>query len=108
MDADDEYTIDCTEEEFFELTERLLDNDENNCARYIGYDLQDRREGDRDVSEDPLFYDVDDALFEIPTVAKLIALHDNYEVVGTRNEFRCFFFFSISFCDLSTLTRLKK
>lgn len=45
MDSDDEYTIECTEDEFHELTEKLLDNDENNCARFFRYNLQQRRQG---------------------------------------------------------------
>ena len=52
---DDDYTIDCTEEEFHELTERLLDNDENNCARFFRYNLQERRQGCEDVCDEPLF-----------------------------------------------------
>ena len=44
MDEDD-FAIDCTEEELQELTEKLLDNDENNCSDYFRYNLQERREG---------------------------------------------------------------
>ena len=32
MDEDD-FTVDCSQEEVEELTEKLLENDENNCAR---------------------------------------------------------------------------
>ncbi len=82
MDSEDEeYTIECTEEEFHELTERLLDNDENNCAKYFRYNLQERRQGCADVCEEPLFQEVQEELYQVPTVAKLIALHDNYEPV---------------------------
>ena len=80
---DDDYTIDCSEEEFHELTERLLDNDENNCAKYFRYNLQERRQGCEDVCEEPLFQDVEEELFNVPTVEKLLALHDNYEPVST-------------------------
>ncbi len=45
MDEEDDYTIDCTEEEFHELTEKMLDNDENNCAKFFRYDLGERRRG---------------------------------------------------------------
>lgn len=76
---DDDYSVDCTEEELFALTEELLENDENNCAKYFRYNLQERRQGCQDVCEDPLFSDVDEALFEVPTIKKLLALHDNYE-----------------------------
>lgn len=78
---DEDYTIDCSEEEFHELTERLLENDENNCTKYFRYDFQRRREGCEDVCDDPLFYDVQPELWEVPTVKKLIALYDNYERV---------------------------
>ena len=40
MDEDEDYTCDLTEEELFELTEGLLDNDENNCAKYFRYNFQ--------------------------------------------------------------------
>lgn len=77
---DDEYTVDCTEEELFELTESMLEADENNCTRYFRWNVQDRREGCEDVNEEPLFTDVDtEAIFNVPTVKTLMALHDNYE-----------------------------
>jgi hypothetical protein len=75
------FTVDCTQEELNELTESLLANDENNCAKYFRYNLQDRRQGCEDVCEDPLFSDVDQDLFSVPTVEKLLALHDNYKPV---------------------------
>ena len=78
MDEDEDYTCDLTEEELFELTENLLENDENNCARYFRYNFQERRCGQDDVCEEPLFSDVDEELFEIPTIKALMALHDNY------------------------------
>ena len=40
MDEDEDYSCDLTEEELFELTEGLLDNDENNCAKYFRYNFQ--------------------------------------------------------------------
>ncbi len=54
-DDDGDYTVDCSEEEFWELTERLLDNDDNNCAKYFRYNLQERRKGCEDVCDEPLF-----------------------------------------------------
>ena len=48
------------------------------------YNLQERRKGCSDVCEDPLFSDVDDAMFEVPTIKTLLALHDNYEPVGMK------------------------
>jgi len=78
MDEDEDYSCDLTEEELFELTEGLLDNDENNCAKYFRYNFQERRCGDDDVCDEPLFSDVDEALFEVPTIKALMALHDNY------------------------------
>jgi len=55
MEEDDGFTVDCTEEELQELTERLLDADDNNCAQYFRYNLQERRKGCSDVCEEPLF-----------------------------------------------------
>ncbi len=79
MDDDEEYTVDCTEEELFDLTERLLDEDDNNCAKYFRYNLQERRDGQEDVCDEPLFSDIDtENLFEVPTIKTLMALHDNY------------------------------
>lgn len=98
---DDEYTIDCSEEEFHELTEKLLENDYNNCmgqeyyslfrvsaqkiidgnCRYFKYNLQERRQGCEDVCDEPLFQDVSEEIFEVKTIKTLLALHDNYEPV---------------------------
>ena len=35
MEEEDDFTIECTQEEVEALTEKLLDNDENNCARFF-------------------------------------------------------------------------
>lgn len=86
MDEDEDYTVDLSEEEFFELTEKLLEEDENNCAKYFRYNLQSRRCGVDDVCDEPLFNDIDDAMFEIETIQKLMALHDNYEPVVSDEE----------------------
>ena len=38
MEEEDEYTVDnLSEEELFELTEKLLEEDENNCAPYFRF-----------------------------------------------------------------------
>ncbi len=37
MDDEELYTIDCEQDEVFELTEKLLENDDNNCARFFRY-----------------------------------------------------------------------
>ena len=88
MDFDDDGVIDVTEEEFFELTESMLEEDSNNCARYFWYNLQERRQGEEDVCDEPLFQNVDEEMFEVETIQKLIALHDNYEPVNfTRAKF---------------------
>ena len=63
MDFDDDGVIDVTEEEFFELTESMLEEDSNNCARYFWYNLQERRQGEEDVCEEPLFQNVDEEFF---------------------------------------------
>lgn len=78
MDEEEDYTCDLSEEELFELTESLLDNDENNCSKYFRYNFQERRCGEEDVCDEPLFSDIDEALFEVPTIQTLMALHDNY------------------------------
>ena len=98
MDEEEDYTCDLTEEDLFELTEKLLDNDENNCAKYFRYNFQVRRCGVEDVCDEPLFSDIDqDGLFQVPTIKTLMALHDNYipvrklrfhsvEILGTSNN----------------------
>ena len=79
MDEEEDYTCDLTQEDLFELTEKLLDNDENNCAKYFRYNFQERRCGVEDVCDEPLFSDIDqDGLFQVPTIKTLMALHDNY------------------------------
>merc|ERR1712029_537564 len=83
---DEEYTVELSEDEFFELTEKLLNEDENNCSPYFRYNLQERRCGVEDVCDEPLFSDVDEAMFEIKTVKALIALHDNYEPLVSEEE----------------------
>jgi len=86
MEEEDDFTIECTQEEVEELTERLLDNDDNNCAKFFRYNLQERRQGTEDVCDEPLFSDVQPELFEVPTIATLLALHDNYEPVVSEEE----------------------
>ena len=83
MDEDEDYTCELSEEELFEFTEKLMENDENNCAKYFRYNFQERRCGEDDVCDEPLFSEVDhEALFEVPTIKTLMALHDNYEPVS--------------------------
>ena len=85
MDKEEDYTCDLTEEELFDLTEKLLENDENNCSQYFRYNLQERRCGEEDTCDEPLFSEVDqDALFEVPTIKTLMALHDNYIPVSSK------------------------
>ena len=85
MDEEEDYTCDLTEEELFDLTEKLLENDENNCSQYFRYNLQERRCGEEDTCDEPLFSEVDqDALFEVPTIKTLMALHDNYIPVSSK------------------------
>lgn len=117
MEEDEDYTCDMTEDELFELTERLLDNDENNCAKYFRYNFQERRCGEEDVCDEPLFSDVDEALFEVPTVKTLMALHDNYVPVSlfyTENH-KCtgfqpvfLFFYSVSLKKRRSLEKKSK
>ena len=86
MDFDGDGVIDVTEDELFELTEQMLDEDSNNCARYFWYNLQERRQGEEDVCDEPLFQNIDEELFEVETIKKLIALHDNYEPVRSDTQ----------------------
>ena len=37
MEEDDDFTIECTQEEVEALTEKLLDNDDNNCSKFFRY-----------------------------------------------------------------------
>ena len=86
MDFYEGGVTDVTEEEFFELTESMLEEDSNNCAKFFRYKLQERRQGPynnpQDVCDEPLFQDIDDDLFKVETIKRLIALHDNYEPVS--------------------------
>ena len=68
------------------MTENLLDNDDNNCAKYFRYNLQSRRCGMEDTCDEPLFSNINmQAIMEVPTIAKLVALHDNYvPVIGLK------------------------
>ena len=88
MDEEEDYTCDLSEEDLFDLTEKLLQNDENNCSQYFRYNLQERRCGEEDTCDEPLFSEVDqDALFEVPTIKTLMALHDNYIPVSIKKYF---------------------
>ena len=71
------------EYEIFKLTERLLANDFNNCAKYLTLDKQEICFGQKDVSKNPLFKNVNKAIFEVPTIKALLKLHDNYIPVST-------------------------
>ena len=72
-------TIEVTEKELFELTENLLAKDENNCGKYFKLNLQGKRNGQKDTSENPLFANVNSTfLRDVPTIKKLLALQDNY------------------------------
>ena len=58
-------TLDCwlkkfyRQDELFELTEKLLSNDVNNCAKFFRYNLQSRRIGMEDTCDEPLFSNID-------------------------------------------------
>ena len=100
MDEEEDYTCDLTQEDLFELTEKLLDNDENNCAKYFRYNFQERRCGVEDVCDEPLFSDIDqDGLFQVPTIKTLMALHDNYIPVR-KLRFHSVEILGISYTDL--------
>ena len=86
MDLDHDGNIDISKEELFRFTERLLQEDSNNCARFFDFKLQQPRQGKEDVCDEPLFHDVNGELFELDTVKKLIALHDNYKPLVSEEE----------------------
>ena len=69
-----------------ELTELLLENDDNNCAKFLKYDLQERRLGNKDVSEGSLFTEVQPELYNVPTVAALRALYGHYRSLVSEEE----------------------
>ena len=69
--------------ELCELTEKLIEKDGNNCAKYIRYNIQQKRNGIRDTCKDPLFSEVDDNMYQLPTVKAFIALTDNFTPVST-------------------------
>ena len=57
----------------------MLKHDTNNCANYFSCNLQNHREKNKDVCEKPLFYNIQTKLWEVETIKRLVALHDNYE-----------------------------
>ena len=69
--------------ELCDLTEKLIEKDENNCAKYIKYNVQNRRKGNKDTCKDPLFSEVNDNMYQLPTVKAFIALTDNFNPVST-------------------------
>ena len=52
---DTRFLLKSTQENLMALTELLLENDENNCAKFLTYNLQKRRKGKRDVCEGSFF-----------------------------------------------------
>ena len=66
--GDTKFKGDSTQENLRELTERLLENDDNNCAKFLKYNLQERRQGNKDVSKGSLFTDVQPELYNVPTI----------------------------------------
>ena len=69
-----------------ELTERLLENDDNNCAKFLKYNLQERRQGNKDVSKGSLFTDVRPELYDVPTIAALRALYGHFRPMVSEEE----------------------
>ena len=82
----------------------MLRHDYNNCAKYLTYNLQNKREKNKDVCDEPLFSNVNKKLWSVDTIRTLVALHDNYEpnplIIETvtekeikeENEFLTFFY----------------
>ena len=65
---DTKFKGDSTQENLRELTERLLENDDNNCAKFLEYNLQERRQGNKDVCKGSLFTEVQPELYNVPTI----------------------------------------
>ena len=71
--------IQILQDEIYELTETMLQHDDNNCAKYFSYNLQNKRKKNQDVCDEPLFLNVKQKLWSVDTLRRLVALHDNYE-----------------------------
>ena len=69
--------------ELCDLTEKLIEKDENNCAKYIRYNIQCKRKENKDTCKYPLFSKVDDNMYQLPTIKAFIALTDNFNPVST-------------------------
>ena len=86
----DKFTVECTQEEVKKLTEDLLSLDVseggNNCATLFTYNLQGRRRGCEDMSDEPLFPEVHKELYDVPTISALQKLHDNYNPYTNKKE----------------------
>ena len=104
-------TLDCwlkkfyQQDELFELTEKLLSNDVNNCAKFFRYNLQSRRIGMEDTCDEPLFSNIDmvssacATLLDKMTLAISMHISDQFQIFQTsalfthsRNIF-CFILF---------------
>lgn len=63
------------------MTENLFANDQNNVYRKINLNLQKKTTGNNpnDEAPEPLFK-IDPKVYQIPTISKVLAIHDNYKL----------------------------
>ncbi|KAJ8674412.1 hypothetical protein QAD02_005674 [Eretmocerus hayati] len=76
-----------SDSELADLTESLFKHDDNNANKYLTINLQQRTNGNNpdDMAPQPLIVAKQEAL-KIPTIEKLIALHDNYKLNTAESE----------------------
>ncbi|XP_044013260.1 poly(U)-specific endoribonuclease homolog [Aphidius gifuensis] len=77
-----------TDDDLVKLSEALFIKDANNAYRYINLNLQKQTTGSnkKDESPQPLFT-VNSQAFNIPTIAKVITIYDNYKLDTRENEY---------------------
>lgn len=77
-----------TDDDLVKLSESLFIKDNNNAFRYINLNLQKQTTGSnkKDESPQPLFT-VNSQAFDIPTIAKVITIYDNYKLDTRENEY---------------------
>lgn len=76
-----------TDDELREFSEKLLEKDNNNAAKYVTLHLQSKTSSRSTNDEAPLpLMSIDSKAFNIPTIAKLSPLYDNYIVQSSMNE----------------------
>ena len=83
---DTRFLLKSTQANLMALTELLLENDENNCAKFLTYNLQKKRRGKRDVCEGSLFSRVQPELYHVPTIKAFSQLFGHYRPMVSEEE----------------------